>query len=146
MALLERLDAAKMELQTVRATFQYKYGVLIPASVPKDPIGVSSMLVLVGACVLGVGFALFAAVAKGKIILPFRIEGVLPSRALEFCIGNTHWLDALTPPLEAHLGRLVSTMHHLLKLEGDSSLSSSEVSRSLREQSGKERYFGNTAL
>src|SRR5579864_5694532 len=39
------------------------------------------------------------AVSKGKILLPFRIENVVPSRALEFCLGNTHWLDASTPPL-----------------------------------------------
>lgn len=66
------------------------------------------------------------AVAKGKIILPFRIEEVLPSKALEFCIGNTHWLDALTPPLEAHLARLVPTVQHLLKLDFESSVKPAE--------------------
>jgi hypothetical protein len=35
------------------------------------------------------------AVSKGKIIVPFRIEDVLPSGAMEYCLGNTHWLDAL---------------------------------------------------
>jgi hypothetical protein len=38
------------------------------------------------------------AVSKGKIIVPFRIEDVLPSDAMEFALSNTHWLDALTPP------------------------------------------------
>src|ERR1039458_8076290 len=36
------------------------------------------------------------AVSKGKIIVPFRIEDVMPSRAMEFALSNTHWLDALT--------------------------------------------------
>jgi hypothetical protein len=38
------------------------------------------------------------AVNRGVAILPVRIEDVLPGRALEFFIGNVHWLDALTPP------------------------------------------------
>lgn len=76
--LLQRLDAARMELQTVRATFQYKYGVLIPAAVPREPLGVSPALVLVGAIILGVGFALFAAVAldlaSGRVLESWQIE------------------------------------------------------------------------
>jgi len=41
------------------------------------------------------------AVSKEKIIVPFRIENVLPSNAMEFALSNTHWLDALTPPWSA---------------------------------------------
>ena len=55
------------------------------------------------------------AVSNGKIILPFRIENVLPSRAMEFCLGNTHWLDALTPPLEMRIAELVSSIGRLLE-------------------------------
>jgi chaperonin GroEL len=54
------------------------------------------------------------AMSKGKVILPFRIQDVLPSGALEFCISNTHWLDALTPPLEAHIETLGDTLSRLL--------------------------------
>jgi protein-tyrosine-phosphatase len=57
------------------------------------------------------------AVSKGKIILPFRIEDVVPSGAMEYCLGNTHWLDALTPPVEAHLSRLAESVASLLRLE-----------------------------
>ena len=39
-------------------------------------------------------------------IVPFRIQNVLPSEAMEYFLGSPHWLDALTPPLEAHLQRL----------------------------------------
>jgi hypothetical protein len=43
------------------------------------------------------------AVSKGLPILPFRIEDVPMSKALEFFISSPHWLDALTPPMEQHL-------------------------------------------
>ena len=55
------------------------------------------------------------AISKGKIIVPFRIEDVLPSRAMEFALSNTHWLDALTPPLERHLAKLGETISLLVQ-------------------------------
>lgn len=55
------------------------------------------------------------AVSKGKIIVPFRIEDSLPSDALEFALSNTHWLDALTPPLESHLTELCNTISRLIQ-------------------------------
>jgi hypothetical protein len=54
------------------------------------------------------------AVNHGVAILPLRIENVMPGRALEYFIGNVHWLDALTPPLEAHLKNLAGTVRMLL--------------------------------
>jgi hypothetical protein len=54
------------------------------------------------------------AVNHGVAILPVRIEDVMPGRALEYFIGNVHWLDALTPPLEAHLKNLAGTVKMLL--------------------------------
>ena len=47
-------------------------------------------------------------------ILPIRIEDILPARALEYFIGNVHWLDALTPPLESHIQNLAGTVKILL--------------------------------
>jgi hypothetical protein len=55
------------------------------------------------------------AINKGKIIVPFRIVDVLPSRAMEFALSNTHWLDALTPPLEKHLNKLAETVSLLVQ-------------------------------
>lgn len=55
------------------------------------------------------------AVSKGKIILPFRIENVLPSRSMEYCLSNTHWLDALTPPIEKRITELVANVGRLLQ-------------------------------
>jgi tetratricopeptide (TPR) repeat protein len=54
------------------------------------------------------------AVNHGVAILPLRVEDVIPARALEYFIGNVHWLDALTPPLEAHLKNLAGTIKMLL--------------------------------
>jgi hypothetical protein len=39
-------------------------------------------------------------------VIPFRIEDVQPRGALEYILSSVHWLDALTPPLEAHVDRL----------------------------------------
>jgi hypothetical protein len=50
------------------------------------------------------------AVQHGMPIIPFRIEDVPPSRALEVLVNAPHWLDALTPPLEQHLRRLAATI------------------------------------
>ena len=41
------------------------------------------------------------------VIIPFRIDNILPSKELEFYIGAPHWLDAMTPPLERHIDELV---------------------------------------
>ncbi len=57
------------------------------------------------------------AVSKGIPIIPLRIENIAPTHSLEFFIGTLHWLDALTPPLENHLRRLVETVKTLLQID-----------------------------
>ncbi|MFZ0820165.1 MAG: TIR domain-containing protein [Candidatus Acidiferrales bacterium] len=54
------------------------------------------------------------AVNKSVIIVPFRIEDVAPGESLEYFIGNVHWMDAITPPLETHLRNLAGTIKMLL--------------------------------
>ena len=54
------------------------------------------------------------AVNKGLIIIPLRIEDILPSEDIEYFISTSHWLDAFTPPLEAHLKHLAETVSTLL--------------------------------
>ena len=58
------------------------------------------------------------AASSGKVLLPLRIDDVLPAAALEYYLGTPHWLDALTPPLEAHLGRLADACSSLLAVGG----------------------------
>jgi hypothetical protein len=54
------------------------------------------------------------AVHAGVPILPFRIEDAAPSDAVEYLLSATHWLDALTPPLERHIERLGDSLDALL--------------------------------
>ena len=54
------------------------------------------------------------AVNKGLPIVPFRIEEVMPSRSLEYFLSSPHWLDALTPPVEAHIQKLIDSVRTLL--------------------------------
>jgi TIR domain len=58
------------------------------------------------------------AVHKGIPIIPLRIEDIMPSKALEYFISTSHWLDALPPPLELHLKKLVAAVKTLLQLAG----------------------------
>lgn len=53
---------------------------------------------------------------KRKLILPFRVEDVEPSGALEYYLRTPHWLDALTPPMEKHLNQLVESVRQLLQM------------------------------
>ena len=54
------------------------------------------------------------AASKGIPILPLRIEDVPPCASMEYYISSTHWLDALTPPLERHLEQLTETVQLLI--------------------------------
>ena len=54
------------------------------------------------------------AVSKSKIIIPFRIENIVPSDDMELFLGRRHWLDALTTPLETHINKLSDTISRLL--------------------------------
>jgi len=47
-------------------------------------------------------------------VIPFRIEDVLPSKDIEFFISSCHWLDAITPPVEAHVARLATAVKAIL--------------------------------
>jgi hypothetical protein len=49
-------------------------------------------------------------------IVQFRIEDILPNDDLEYYLSTPHWLDALSPPLENHLGRLTASIKALLSL------------------------------
>ena len=54
------------------------------------------------------------AVSLDKVIVPFRVEDIPPSGAMEYCLGGTHWLDALSTPIEPHVANLVATVQQLL--------------------------------
>ena len=41
------------------------------------------------------------AVSTDRTIVPFRIENVTPSGAMEYCLGGTHWFDAFGGPVQS---------------------------------------------
>jgi hypothetical protein len=60
------------------------------------------------------------AVSSHLHIVQLRIEEVRPNDDLTYFLSTPHWLDALTPPLENHLQRLVVAVQALLgKGEGE---------------------------
>jgi len=54
------------------------------------------------------------AVHKGAHILPFRIEDIQPTGALEAHLDTRNRMDALTPPMEFHIERLAHATQKLL--------------------------------
>ncbi len=64
------------------------------------------------------------AVNKGLVIVPVRIQDVLPARNLEYFLSTPHWLDAMTPPFEQHLGYLSETVQFILSQPGDGAVPS----------------------
>jgi hypothetical protein len=51
---------------------------------------------------------------KDVIVIPFRIEDVSLSKSLEYQLSSTHWMDAVTPPIEEHLQTLAEKIRQLL--------------------------------
>ncbi len=49
---------------------------------------------------------LMIALRAGHAVYPIRIQEVEPGPKLEYLLEGIHWVDAWTPPLEAHLERL----------------------------------------
>jgi formylglycine-generating enzyme required for sulfatase activity len=54
------------------------------------------------------------ALDSGSILIPFRVEDIRPSGGMRLQLARINWLDALTPPLSAHIDRLVESIMHNL--------------------------------
>ena len=54
------------------------------------------------------------AVNKNVVVIPFRIDDSAPTKSFEYFLGCPHWLDAMTPPLQAHIDRLGETVRSLM--------------------------------
>jgi len=57
------------------------------------------------------------AVHYGSFIIPFRVDDAPLSEAMEYLLSTRHWLDALTPPLERHIARIVDTVRAFLRAD-----------------------------
>ena len=76
------------------------------------------------------------AIHLGIVLVPLRIEDVLPEGALEFHLGTVHWLDAMSPPMEAHLHRLTDTLLAILKRERSQPAEATAPSPAISSESG----------
>lgn len=54
-----------------------------------------------------------AALEAGAIVIPLRTEEATPQGALRYNLINLHWMDAISPPLEAHIEGLIATLKRL---------------------------------
>jgi tetratricopeptide (TPR) repeat protein len=56
------------------------------------------------------------AVALDVSLVPFRIADIETSKTLQYFLSSQHWLHALPPPVESHIGKLVDAVAALLIL------------------------------
>jgi formylglycine-generating enzyme required for sulfatase activity len=50
------------------------------------------------------------AVFHDVIIIPFRIDKTEPTGSIGYFLSSEHWLDAITPPLQRHIDKLVDVI------------------------------------
>ena len=71
-------------------------------------------------------------------VIPFRIEDIEPKGAMKYYLSNTHWQDALTPPMENHIKKLVEIVSTFISKKIDDIKEvdkiSSDQSKELKEQ------------
>jgi hypothetical protein len=53
------------------------------------------------------------AFSLGQVIIPFRVENIELDKGLAYYLSKTHWLDAVSPPLEQHIDHLAATIRKL---------------------------------
>jgi hypothetical protein len=53
------------------------------------------------------------AFSLGQVIVPFRVENIELDKGLAYYLSKTHWLDAVSPPLEQHIDHLAATIRKL---------------------------------
>jgi arabinogalactan oligomer / maltooligosaccharide transport system substrate-binding protein len=62
-----------------------------------------------------VGRELILAANNNLIIIPFKIDNILPEPGKEYYLARTHWLDAMNPPTQAQIDKLVSYVRSFLR-------------------------------
>jgi len=72
------------------------------------------------------------ALDAGATVIPFRIEDIRPTGALRLRLSRLHWLDALSPPFDQHIDRLIEIAKRILpaaEASGSDDKTSSQASR-----------------
>ena len=77
-----------------------------------------------------------SAVNNGIPIIPFKIDEGALNDNMEYYIGKTHWLDAITPPLESHIYRLAETINNTASPIGSCAASSPQSAQQQAAESG----------
>lgn len=79
--LLMRIDSARIEQDTTRAAFKYRYSVVRPASVPKKPLKPDVAVIVALTAVLALFAALVAGATRdwlrGRLVEPWQVERTL---------------------------------------------------------------------
>ncbi len=79
--LLMRVEAARIELDTARAAFKYRFNLVQPAQTPRKPTSPNVLMILVGGFIGALGMAVFLAVAydvwRRRLIEPWQVEQAL---------------------------------------------------------------------
>jgi uncharacterized protein involved in exopolysaccharide biosynthesis len=77
-SLLDRLEGAKIEMETARAAFKYRYVVITPAVIPKSAAKPKIPLMIVGGLILSALLTMFVAImldfGGGRVIEPWQVD------------------------------------------------------------------------
>ncbi len=80
-SILDRIDAAQLELEAARAAFKYRYSVVRPAEVPRTPKSPNPVVLLAAGVVGGLLFALLVVVLRdvraGRLVERWQVERAL---------------------------------------------------------------------
>jgi len=89
--LREKINSGRIEMDTARVAFKYRYSIVDPAQIPRGPVKPKAAMVMVAALIAGLFLALFATTASD-----FRSGVVLETWQLQNLLGPGH------PVIEVH--------------------------------------------
>ena len=76
--ILMRIDAARIELDTARAAFKYRYTVVSPAQTPRHPVSPNVPLIVIAGLLASFLFAFISAalldLRRGRIIEAWQVQ------------------------------------------------------------------------
>ena len=72
------------------------------------------------------------AVDKEVYMIPFRVEDIEPTKALEYFISTSQWMDAFALPLEQHLDKLAYAVKAILARPPDAAAGANEPMEPVR--------------
>jgi hypothetical protein len=86
-ALREKIDSARIDFDTARAAFKYRYTVVLPAEKPKRPIKPKPLPVYAAAFLVGIGAALLSTglsdLRKGRVVAAWQLERIVGHKVIE---------------------------------------------------------------